>query len=308
MNKPNPTHTERHSSEMATAEDVAALAAKHATGHRFGLDDLRTLMQVLRSPEIGCPWDAKQTYASIASYTIEEAYEVADAIERRDFVDLKYELGDHLFQVVFHAQMAAEEGRFTLDDVVDGVTRKMIRRHPHVFGDAGAREAGDVPGQWARIKADEVAAKREAAGAATPAVPEPESLLDGVPLGLPALTRAVKLQHRAAKVGFDWSAAPPILNKMREEIAEFEVELEAGHLDNMEDECGDILFVVANLARHLNIDPEAALRRTMAKFERRFRYIEDRVHEQGRAFPHVSLEDMEVLWDEAKALEKAAKV
>lgn len=292
----------------ATAADVSSLAEKYAADERFTLDDLRRIMAVLRTPDIGCPWDGEQTYATIAPYTIEEAYEVADAIQRKDFYDLRDELGDHLFQVIFYAQMASEEGRFTVDDVIDGVARKMVRRHPHVFGDEEARARGAFPGMWDGIKTQEAAVKRAALGEDAAPLPEqPESLLDGVPLALPALVRAEKLAKRAAKVGFDWPDARPILNKLKEEIAEFEAELAAGHIDNMEDECGDMLFVIANLARRLQIDPENALRRTNAKFERRWRHIENRVRETGRAFPHVTLEEMEVLWDEAKAIERAAK-
>ncbi len=308
MTDQNATKTTSRPTGGATAADVSSLAEKYAADERFTLDDLRKIMAVLRTPEIGCPWDAEQTYASIAPYTIEEAYEVADAIQRRDFYDLRDELGDHLFQVIFYAQMASEEGRFTVDDVIDRVAQKMVRRHPHVFGDAEARARGAFPGMWDGIKAEEAAAKRAATGeSATPSSEQPGHLLDGVPLALPALVRAEKLAKRAAKVGFDWSNPKPILNKLREEIAEFEAELEAGHAGNMEDECGDMLFVIANLARRLNIDPENALRQANAKFERRFRHIENRVRESGREFQHVTLEEMEVFWNEAKAIEKAAK-
>ncbi|MEJ2119053.1 MAG: nucleoside triphosphate pyrophosphohydrolase [Alphaproteobacteria bacterium] len=272
------------------------------------MDDLRKVMAVLRTPEIGCPWDTEQTYASIAPYTIEEAYEVADAIQRNDFYDLKDELGDHLFQVIFYSQIASEDERFTLDDVIDGATRKMVRRHPHVFGDAETRARGASPDMWDGIKAEEAATKRATLG--EDAAPPPEKLasrLDNVPLALPALSRAEKLTKRAAKVGFDWPDARPILDKLKEEIAEFEAELAAGHADNMEDEYGDMLFVLVNLARFLKIDPEHALRRTNAKFERRFRHIEKGLHEQGREISQVTLEDMEALWDEAKSIEKAAK-
>ncbi|MEJ2124625.1 MAG: MazG nucleotide pyrophosphohydrolase domain-containing protein [Alphaproteobacteria bacterium] len=214
----------------ATAADASSLAEKFAAEpeQRFTLDDLRKVMAVLRTPEIGCPWDTEQTYASIAPYTIEEAYEVADAIQRNDFYDLKDELGDHLFQVIFYSQIASEDERFTLDDVIDGAT--------------------------ATLGED--------------AVPPPEKLasrLDNVPLALPALSRAEKLTKRAAKVGFDWPDARPILDKLKEEIAEFEAELAAGHADNMEDEYGDMLFVLVNLARFLKIDPEHALRRTLRR-------------------------------------------
>ena len=293
----------------ASAVDVSSLAEKYAANERFTLDDLRKIMAVLRTPEIGCPWDVKQTYATIAPYTIEEAYEVADAIQRKDFYDLRDELGDHLFQVIFYAQMANEEGRFTVDDVIDGVAKKMVRRHPHVFGDEEARARGAFPGMWDGIKAEEAAAKRTALGEEAAPPPEPpESLFDGVPMALPALIRAGKLSERAAKAKFFWTTVQPYLDKLREEIAEFEAELAAGHTDNMEDECGDMLFVIANLAQFLRIDPENALRRTNAKFERRWRHIENRLREGGRVFPHVTLEELVALWNEAKAIEKAARV
>jgi ATP diphosphatase len=292
----------------ATAADVFSLTEKYAANERFTLDDLRRIMAVLRTPEIGCPWDAVQTYDSIAPYTIEEAYEVADAIQRGDFYDLKDELGDHMFQVIFYAQMASEEGRFTLDDVIDGVAKKMVRRHPHVFGDEEARARGAFPGMWDGIKTEEAATKRAALGEVDAPPPEqPESLFDGVPMALPALIRASKLSKRAAKAKFYWTTVQPYLVKLREEIAEFEAELAAGHTDNMEDECGDMLFVIANLAHFLHIDPENALRRTNAKFERRWRHIEKRVAEQGSVFPDVTLEELLTLWNEAKAIEKAAK-
>jgi ATP diphosphatase len=294
--------TERTATTI-TAEEAAALAQKGANGDRYTLPDLLAVMAALRTPGIGCAWDLEQTYATIASYTIEEAYEVADAIQREDFVDLEDELGDLLLQPIFHAQMAAEEGRFTFDDVVDGIARKMIRRHPHVFGDAEVREASRVLDMWDRIKAGEAAAKREAKGLPEPQ-PGEESVLDGVPHALPALTRSVKLQNRAAKIGFDWLVITPVLEKLKEEIAEFEAEIAAGDTAHAAEEYGDMLFVMANLGRRLKIDPEEALRATSAKFERRFRHIERRLHEQGRKSGEATLEDMDVLWNEAKALER----
>ncbi len=290
---------------QATPADAAQLAGKAASGARFDMADLLTLMAVLRTPAIGCPWDVEQTFASIAPYTIEEAYEVADAIQRGDFVELKYELGDLLLQAVFHAQIAAEEGRFAFDDIVDGIARKMVRRHPHVFGDETERGSGIVPGRWEQIKAEEAAEKRAEAGEAAHPDGLP-SLLDDVPIHLPGLTRAVKLQNRAAKSGFDWPNIVPVWDKLKEEVAEFEAEVASGNRAHMVDEFGDLLFVFANVARHLKIDPEAALRGASAKFERRFRHIERRLAEQGRAHGEVTLAEMDELWDEAKALEKTA--
>jgi len=292
-----------HAGKPITSDDAVALAEKGASGERYTIADLLAVMATLRTPGVGCAWDLEQNYATIAPYTIEEAYEVADAIHRNDFVDLKDELGDLLLQPVFHAQMAAEEGRFTFHDVVDGIARKMVRRHPHVFGDADIREAALVLDMWDGIKAGEAAAKREAKGEPEP-LPGEESVLDGIPQGLPALTRSVKLQHRAARIGFDWLHIKPVFAKLKEELAEFEVELASGDTARMADEFGDILFVMANLARHLKIDPEDALRATGAKFERRFRHIERRLHEQGHAPGDVTLADMDELWNEAKALEK----
>ncbi|MFN0219132.1 MAG: nucleoside triphosphate pyrophosphohydrolase [Hyphomicrobium sp.] len=332
------------------------------------------IMAQLRTPETGCPWDLEQTFETIAPYTIEEAYEVADAIARGDLADLKDELGDLLLQVVYHARMAEELGAFQFGDVVDGVTRKMIRRHPHVFGDATARDAGAVKGLWETIKAEERAEKArerarlaqlvipdaapgavirdpgpesqqgasgsrrtpssELASAGMTTFPDAASLLANVPLALPALTRALKLQDKAAKVGFDWPNLAPVFDKLKEEIAEFEaVALPAdprgaansgapatsGRLDGGEsdaasksssegaikEEFGDLVFVMANIARHLKIDPEAALRGANQKFTRRFAHIEARLAEKGRTPEQSSLEEMDALWDEAKAIEKA---
>jgi len=236
----------------------------------FGrIEALLAIMAKLRSPEGGCPWDLEQNFATIAPYTIEEAYEVADAIEQGDMGELRDELGDLLFQVVFHAQMASEAGSFTFEDVVRAICEKMIRRHPHVFGDETACSAGGVKGRWEEIKAEEKAARGK---------PARESILDDVPLALPALTRAVKLQARAARVGFDWPSTVEVLDKLNEEMLELSEELtKGGDRDRIEDEFGDLLFVYANLARHLKIDPEAALRRTNAKFRRRFGRIEEKL-------------------------------
>ena len=264
------------------------------------------IMAALRTPGTGCPWDLAQNFQTIAPYTLEEAYEVADAIERRDLDDLKEELGDLLLQVVYHARMAEEADAFSFGDVVEGVTAKMIRRHPHVFGDETARSPGAVDGIWAKIKAEEKALK-QGAGNGKPAQP---SVLSDIPAALPGLTRAIKLQDKAARVGFDWPGLIPVFDKVREELAELEeVALphpsEAPAADAITEEFGDLLFVVANVARHLKIDPEAALRGANQKFIRRFSHIEQRLAGQGRAPAQSSLEEMDALWDEAKAIEKA---
>ncbi|MEM9169502.1 MAG: nucleoside triphosphate pyrophosphohydrolase [Pseudomonadota bacterium] len=251
---------------------------------------LLTIMARLRDPEGGCPWDVEQSFETIAPYTIEEAYEVADAIERGDRSDLRDELGDLLFQTVFHAQMADEEGAFDFADVARAIADKMERRHPHVFGDAHARDADEQTASWESQKAAERAAK----GAT--------SLLDDVAHGLPALMRAIKLQKRAARVGFDWTAAPDILAKLTEEAGELVEARETGDPDKIEDEFGDLLFVMANLARHLDVDPEVALRRANAKFTRRFQHIEKSLAARGRSVDDASLDEMEAAWVEAKAL------
>jgi len=261
------------------------------------LDRLLVIMARLRDPERGCPWDREQNFATIAPYTIEEAYEVADAIARGDMTALKDELGDLLFQVVFHARMAEEAGRFDFTDVAAAIADKMVRRHPHVFGDAEVRSAAAQTAAWEEHKAKERAAKAAAAGAAA-------SVLDGVALALPALLRAVKIQQRAGRIGFDWPNAPPVIAKLAEEIDELEAELaHDGAADHarIEDEMGDILFAAANLARKLDIDPEAALRRATNKFERRFRRVEAMAAERGIGH---DLDALEELWQEAKANEK----
>ena len=269
------------------------------------------IMVALRTPETGCPWDIEQSFATIAPYTIEEAYEVADAIARDDLGDLRDELGDLLLQVVYHARMAEEQGAFAFGDVVEAITSKMIRRHPHVFGDDEARSSGMAEGFWSRIKAEEKAAKQAETGTEAR-----QSLLDDVPVGLPALTRAVKLQDKAARVGFDWPSLGPVFEKLREEIGELaEVALPADPRGpaperspqtraKVEEEYGDLLFVMANVARHLKIDPEAALRAANRKFVRRFAHIEQRLAEDGRAPEGSTLAEMDALWDEAKARER----
>jgi len=277
------------------------LAMPDETAKRYTLDELLTVMARLRDRDTGCPWDVQQSFASIAPYTIEEAYEVADAIARDDIEALKEELGDLLLQVVYHAQMASEGARFDFADVADGITRKMIRRHPHVFGNA-SRDAFLTGEMWRRIK-DEEKAKRGGA--------RDGSRLDDVPLGLPALTRAVKLQGRAAEVGFDWPCLVPVLAKAEEEIAELKAAIEEsegqrerGRAKRVAEEFGDLLFVMANIARHLKVDPEAALRGANAKFVRRFKSIETALAKDDRKPEDATLEEMDVLWDEAKAAER----
>jgi len=323
------------------------------------------IMAALRTPVTGCPWDLQQNFATIAPYTLEEAYEVADAIERADLADLRDELGDLLLQVVYHSRMAEEQGAFDFGDVVEGVTRKMIRRHPHVFGDEPAGNADAVDGLWARIKAEEKIERAAARARLSPdraaEEPAPPSLLADIPPALPALTRALKLQDKAAKVGFDWPNLGPVFDKLKEELAEFEdVALPqdprgsrvaasdsaskpapsgrhtldaasdspsssppdaedqpapSGRLAEREseganqnaaikEEFGDLLFVMANIARHLKIDPESALRGANAKFMRRFAYIEEQLDANGSSPAQSTLSEMDRLWDEAKAREK----
>ena len=267
---------------------------------------LNEIMAALRTPETGCPWDLEQTFATIAPYTLEEAYEVADAIERGDVADLRDELGDLLLQVVFHARMAEEEGRFDFGDVVDAITRKLIRRHPHVFGEARDLSSDEVKALWGRIKAEEKRERAAARCAAGMPAEETSGALAGVPLALPGLTRALKLQQKAGKVGFDWNDPRAVLAKLREEIDEVEAELDANEAQRVADEVGDLLFAVANLARHLRVDPEAALRGANAKFERRFAHIESRLGGDGRAPADATLDEMEALWSEAKQRERQA--
>ena len=259
------------------------------------------IMAALRDPETGCPWDKEQNFATIAPYTVEEAYEVADAIARDDLADLRDELGDLLLQVVYHARMAEEMGAFAFPDVVEAITRKLIRRHPHVFGDAEARAAGAAKGMWEKIRAEE---KRARAAARSPADARsrPPGLLDSVPAGLPAMIRAVRLQEKASTVGFDWNDPRAVLDKLAEEIGEIEAELTAPvrEPERLEDEVGDLLFAVANLARHLKVDPDQALRRTNAKFIRRFASIETALAAKGRGPAEATLDEMEALWQAAK--------
>lgn len=258
-------------------------------------DDIRELIKVmaaLRDPEGGCPWDREQDFASIAPYTIEEAYEVADAISRGEMDELRDELGDLLFQVVFHARMAEEAGVFAFNDVVRAIVEKMIRRHPHVFADEEVADAEAQTRAWEQLKAKERKAKSQ------------HSLLDGVTLGLPALNRAQKLQKRAARAGFDWPDMGGVLAKIHEELDEVKAEIERGDDKALAGEIGDLLFACVNLARYAGVDAEAALRSTNEKFERRFRYVEQGVLATGKTLEEVSLEEMDALWEEAKARER----
>src|SRR6202167_3329980 len=255
------------------------------------------IMAALRTPKTGCPWDLEQNFATSAPYTIDEAYEVADAIARDDLTDLQEELGDLLLQVVFHARMAQERGAFDFGDVVEGITAKLVRRHPHVFGERRAGDPAAVKGLWEEIKAQEKERKRAKAGGSTPSQ---EGALAGVPIALPALTRALKLQTKAGKVGFDWNDIRAVLRKIREETDEIEAALEIDS-DEAAAEVGDLLFAAVNLARHLHADPETLLRQTNQKFERRFAAIERALAARGKAPQHATLAEMDTLWEEAKA-------
>lgn len=266
------------------------------------LSRLLEIMAALRDPATGCPWDAVQTFQTIKNYTIEEAYEVADAIERADFEDLRDELGDLLLQPVYHAQMASERGLFDFGDVVEAITTKLIRRHPHVFGATAASDATDAKSRWDEIKSNERAQKAEKRGAAAP-----PSILDDVPQVLPALARAEKLTRRAASVGFDWPDTSSVLDKVAEELAEVREAAEAGETAAIAEEVGDLLFSIANLARHVGLEPEAALRDANAKFARRFRYVEARAQEDGVALAEVGLERLDRYWNEVRAEDKRPK-
>ena len=259
------------------------------------------IMAALRTPGSGCPWDLEQSFATIVPYTLEEAYEVADAVARDNLQDLREELGDLLLQVVFHARMAQEltkeQGAFDFGDVVEAITTKLIRRHPHVFADADGRTAEAVKGLWEKIKTEEKAERAEAGAAGA---------LAGVPLAMPALTRALKLQQKAGRVGFDWNDPRAVLAKIREEADEIEAELDRADAEKAGAEVGDLLFAVVNLARHLDADPEGILRATNAKFERRFAAIEQALARQGKSPQDVSLAELDALWNEAKAAEAAS--
>jgi len=285
-----------HSGGTCPPSDAAGLTKTVDTA---ALPALLDVMAALRTPGTGCPWDVQQTFATVVPHTIEEAYEFDEAIGHQDMPALKDELGDLLFNVVFHARIAEEAGLFDFYDVARSAAEKMVRRHPHVFGDAEAREAGDVKGQWERIKAGEKAAR------AGDAAPPPASVLADVPAGLPALTRAVKLQKRAGKAGFEWPEISGVFAKAREEFDELAHEIETGADKALiEAELGDLLFVMANLARWLKVDPEHAVRGANAKFIRRFQRIEAWLAEDGRRPQDSTLEEMDALWDRAKAEEK----
>ena len=273
---------------MTSSRDIAAL-----------LD----IMAKLRTPVTGCPWDLEQNFSTIAPYTIEEAYEVADAIARGDLDDLREELGDLLLQVVFHARMAEEQHAFAFGDVVEAITRKMIRRHPHVFGDDnGKLTPEDVKGNWDRIKAEE---KAERAARRPAEERSHKSLLSGIKAGQPALNRAMELQRKASTVGFDWNDPRAVLNKIREEADEIEAALDRKDPHELESETGDLLFALVNLARHIGADPDMALRASNTKFERRFAYIERALEAQGRTLEEASLDEMDALWNEAKGDENS---
>lgn len=270
---------------------------------RYCIEDLRRLMANLRDCEYGCNWDKKQTLKSLTAYTLEEAYEVVDAIDNGSFDDIEDELGDLLFQIIFYAQIAQEKGEFDFDGVVTAIVTKLLRRHPHVYPDGTFASFGNLPNggltpeeveeRWEIIKNQERAAKQSSS----------ISVLDDVPTALPAIDRAKKIQKRASSVGFDWQSSGPVLGKLREEILELAAEMEHGDKASMTDELGDVLFSCINLARHLGIEPEAALRGSNAKFERRFRALEQETVERGQHLADLSLEQMDALWDAAKARE-----
>lgn len=265
--------------------------------------ELLKLMAALRHPETGCPWDVKQNFETIKPYTIEEAYEVADAIERQDLEDLKDELGDLLFQVVFHAQMAEEAGAFSFGDVVEAITTKMIRRHPHVFARSEVNTPEAVKLQWAEIKAAEKKDRAERRARRGLVDTSDTGLLDDVPRHQPALSEALKLQERAATVGFDWSEAEPILDKIEEEIGELREALRGGNSSKIKDELGDLIFALVNIGRHVKTEPEQALRGTNTKFRNRFKYIETELKKLDKDTADASLDEMEALWQAAKGFE-----
>ena len=276
---------------MALPRPDATESDRLVRDHSAGIDRLVEIMARLRDPATGCPWDLEQDFASIAPYTVEEAHEVADAIQRQAWGELPAELGDLLLQVVFHSRMAEEAGLFAFPDVVRSISDKMIARHPHVFGEESRDKSADQQtADWEKLKAAERGSAR---------------VLDGIALGLPALTRAVKLQKRAARVGFDWPSTDEVVAKITEEAAELVEARDRLTPAEVEEEFGDLLFVMANLARHLKIDPEAALRAANSKFERRFRRIEDWLAEDGRTPDASDLTEMDALWNRAKAEEKA---
>jgi ATP diphosphatase len=260
------------------------------------------IMAALRTPKTGCPWDLEQNFGTIAPYTIEEAYEVADAITRGDLDDLREELGDLLLQVVFHARMAQEQGAFEFGDVVQAINEKLIRRHPHVFGDTRDLTPEQVKGLWSKIKAEEKAERAERHRQS--GTPVPNGTLADVRAGLPTLARAVKLQAQAGTVGFDWNDPKAVLDKIAEEAAEISAAIDGGSRADAAEEVGDLMFAVVNLARHLDVDPEAALRGANAKFERRFASIEKALAAKGKTPHEATLAEMDALWNDAKAAEK----
>jgi ATP diphosphatase len=290
-----PEYDKRETKSDATSPAVPSGQASAGAGR------LVAIMAALRTPGAGCPWDLEQSFETIVPYTLEEAYEVADAIERRDMPDLCEELGDLLLQVVFHARMAEENGAFDFEDVTEAICRKLIRRHPHVFGDARDLSPAEVKALWGQIKAAE---KAEKAARHPESAGRPSRLLDGVPRALPALARALKLQAKAATVGFDWDDAGLVLDKIAEEIEETRAAIAGGVRSGVRGEIGDLMFALVNLARHLDVDPERALAETNAKFERRFGHVEDRVAASGRGFDAVGLDEMEAYWVEAKRAER----
>lgn len=293
----------KNSSDSTTASPThATAAAPRWDGPAHDLQTLLAIMKALRDPQSGCPWDIEQDFASIAPYTLEEVYEVTDAIARGNMEDLCEELGDLLLQVVFHAQMASEVGSFTFADVVAAISTKMIRRHPHVFGDIDRDDAQAVKHRWEAIKAQEKEEKRARQNEPGQAAQQPASALDGVPTTLPATKRALKLQQKAARVGFDWPNAEQVMEKLAEESEEVAAELVRKPLDRhrLEDEVGDLLFVAVNLARKLDIDPDAALERTNRKFIQRFQSIERELSETSTPVGRADLQTMEAAWQRAK--------
>lgn len=274
--------------------------------YQYTMDDLLFLMAQLRDPDHGCPWDRKQTFQSIVPYTLEEVYEVVDAIEKEDFPHLKEELGDLLFQVVFYAQMGKEQSHFNFDDIIHGLVTKLVRRHPHVFpagklekaGESPALSEAEIKGTWERIKQQE----RDEKGAQAT---QSQGLLDDIPSALPALQRAEKLQKRAATVGFDWPQTVQVLDKIEEEIQELREAIQHGAVEHIQDELGDVFFAMTNLARHLGIKSEQALRGTNQKFERRFKFIETSLEQQDKSLSESSLDEMEALWQQAKQYESS---
>ena len=261
----------------------------------YTIDDLQEIMQALRTPETGCPWDLKQDFASIVSHTLEEAYEVADTIERQDYAELKYELGDLLFQVIFYSQLGKEQALFDFSQVVDGICKKLIRRHPHVFGDKSLTTDAEIKANWEREKAIERAEK---------SAKTHNSVLDDVPNNLPALSRANKLQKRCATVGFDWPEINQTIAKVKEEIAELEVEIAAQQPEKAAEELGDLMFALVNVNRQLKLDPETTLRKANQKFEKRFRQVEVlAINTYQQAVEQLTLEQMEGLWQQVKRLD-----